>query len=164
MPSFDIVSEVDLQEIDNVINQSRREIEQRFDFRGSKTTLDLDKKEKTITLTTEDQMRLSAVKQILAGRLTTRKVDPRVLEYGKEESASGMSLRVVIKLKEGLDREAAKKISKWIKESGLKVTSQIQDEQVRVQAKKIDDLQTVMAGVKQLDLPVPLQFTNMKRD
>lgn len=162
MPSFDIVSQIDMQEVDNAVNQTRREIEQRFDFRDSQTTIDLNKKEKTITLLTEDAMRLSAIRQSLAGRMTTRKVDPRILEFGDEEPAGGMMLRQVVKLKEGIERDVAKSIIKWVKESKLKVTAQIQDDQVRVEGKKIDDLQAVIAGVKALKLEVPLQFINMK--
>jgi uncharacterized protein YajQ (UPF0234 family) len=162
MPSFDIVSQIDMQEVDNAVNQTRREIEQRFDFRDSKTTIELNKKEKTITLLTEDAMRLSAIRQSLAGRMTTRKVDPRILEFGDEEPAGGMMLRQVVKLREGIERDVAKSIIKWVKESKLKVTAQIQDDQVRVEGKKIDDLQAVIAGVKSLKLEVPLQFINMK--
>ena len=162
MASFDIVSDVDLQEVDNAINQSAKEITNRFDFRGSKTTIDLDKSAKIIKIATEDDMKLRAIHQVLATKLVKRSVDLKALDYGDPEEATGNTLKQVITLKAGLSKEDAKKITKKIKELKLKVTAQIMDDQVRVTGKKIDDLQSVMGQLKSADLDVPLQFVNMR--
>lgn len=164
MPSVDIVSEVDLQEVDNAVNAVVKEMQNRYDFRGSKTELELNKKDKTIKLVTEDDMKLRAIKEMLSSRFIARKLDPKVLDFSKEEDASLGNKRVIIQLKEGLTGDDARRITKLVKESKLKVQASIQGDKVRLQGNKIDDLQTVMQILRQdSEISVPLQFTNMKR-
>lgn len=162
MPSFDVVNEVDLQEVDNAVNNTRKLLETRYDFRGSKSEITLNKKEKSIHILTEDEMKLRAIEETLAGNLIKRKLSPKVLEYkGIEATSNGMVKRDA-RLVEGIEMDMARKIVKLVKETGLKVQAQIQDEQVRVTAKKIDDLQAVIAMLREKKLDVPLQFVNMK--
>src|SRR5690606_24813870 len=164
MPSVDVVSEVDMQEVDNAVNTVVKELHTRYDFRGSKTELELNKKDKTIKIVTEDDMKFKAIREMLASRFIARKLDPKVLDYKEEEEASLGMVRCVVKLKEGLTGDDAKKVTKLVKESKLKVQASIQGEQVRLQGNKIDDLQTVMQMLRQNeDISVPVQFTNMKR-
>ncbi len=162
MPAFDIVSEVDMQEVDNAVNQASKEISNRFDFKGSKSTLEFDKEKKEIKILADDDMKLRSIHQVLGQKLIKRSVDLSCLEYGSEDEVSGSMLRQVVKLKQGLEKPDAKKIVKLIKDSKLKVQAQIQDEQVRVTGKKIDDLQSVIATLKSSDLQLPLQFINMR--
>lgn len=159
--SFDIVSKADPQEVKNAVQQAQREIETRFDFRGSVSEIDHDGKDK-LTLTSDDEPRLTALIDVLQSKLIKRGVDIKFLEYGKLEPATKGTLRQVITIKNGLPTEAAKKITKLIKDKGLKVTTQIQDEQVRVTAKSRDELQAVMALLKGEDLETPLQYTNYR--
>lgn len=163
MASFDIVSKVDVQSLDNAINVAKKEIITRWDFRDSKTQIELDKKNLTLQVVTETDMRLSTVEDILRSRLIKQKIDPLCLDFGKEQYASGNMLRKDIAIRQGIGKEDAKKIVKAIKDSGLKVQTQIMDDQVRVTAKQIDDLQAVIALCRQTDFGVPLQFDNMKR-
>ena len=164
MPSVDVVSELDMQEVDNAINTVLKEIQTRYDFRGSKTELELNKKDKTVKLVTEDDMKLKAIKEMLASRFIARKLDPRVLDFSKEEDASLGMKRVQVKLKEGLTGDDARRVTKKVKESKLKVQASIQGDQVRLQGAKIDDLQAVMQLLRSdEEITVPLQFTNMKR-
>lgn len=163
MPSFDVVSEVDLQETDNAVNITVKTVETRYDFRGSKTEIVLNKKEKTINVVTEDDMKMRAVQDMLAGSLIKRGISPKAVEYGKVEPTSQGMLKCEAKLKCGIEKEMAKNITRLIKDSKMKVQAQIQDEQVRVTAAKIDDLQAVIQLLKEADLAVPLQFVNMKR-
>ncbi|SME88261.1 YajQ family cyclic di-GMP-binding protein [Desulfovibrio gilichinskyi] len=162
MPSFDIVSEVDLQEVDNAVNNVVKEIETRYDFRGVKTELSFNKKDKVINLVTGDDMKVKAVRDMLITHFTRRKVDSRVIDYGEVEPTSKGQLKQAIKLKEGIDKDTAKNLVKMIKASKIKVQAAIQDEQVRVTGKKIDDLQEVMGLVRECDLEMPFQFVNMK--
>lgn len=162
MPSFDISNKVDLQSVDNVINVAKKEIVNRFDFRGSKTEIDLDKKDKIIKILTEDDMRLKSVIDVIRMRMVKQKLDPKILDEGKEHYASGNMVRKDVKLKEGIDADASRKIMKDIKDSKVKVTAQKMDDIIRVQAKKIDDLQKVIGIVNRGDYGIPLQFTNMK--
>lgn len=162
MPSFDISNKVDLQSVDNVINVAKKEIVNRFDFRGSKTEIDLDKKEKVIKILTEDDMRLKSVIDVIRMRMVKQKLDPKILDEGKEHYASGNMVRKDIKLKEGIDADASRKIMKDIKDSKVKVTAQKMDDIIRVQSKKIDDLQKVIAICNQGDYGIPLQYMNMK--
>ncbi|WP_320170256.1 YajQ family cyclic di-GMP-binding protein [Maridesulfovibrio sp.] len=163
MPSFDIVSQVDLQEVDNAVNNVLKEIDTRYDFRGVNTELSLNKKTNVISLVTGDEMKINAVRDMLITHFTRRKVDPRVLDFGKLEPTSNGRLKQDIKLKEGIDKDTAKKIVKMIKDSKLKVQGAIQDEQVRVTGKKLDDLQQVISLVRDCDLDMPFQFVNMKK-
>ena len=162
MPSFDIVSKVDLQTLDNAINTARKEIINRYDFRGSKTEIDLDKKDYVVHLLTEDEMKVRAVEDIIMQRAAKQGIDPQSMDFGKEHYASGNMVRKDIKIKQGIEKETAKKIVKMIKDTRLKVEASIMDDQVRVTAKKIDDLQEVMAMLRKSDAGIPLQFVNMK--
>ena len=160
--SFDVVSEFDQQEVDNAVNQARKEVEQRYDFKGSETTIDLNLKEKTITLHTSDDMKLHALTEILNSKMIKRGVSLKVLDYGTKEVATGNSLRQTIKLKSGLESEQAKQITKLVKEAKLKVQAAIQGDAVRITGKSKDDLQTAMALMRGQDLPFPIQFTNYR--
>jgi uncharacterized protein YajQ (UPF0234 family) len=159
--SFDVVSKADPQEVKNAIGQAQREIETRFDFRGSISEIAHDGKDK-LTLTSDDEARLTALIDVLQSKLIKRGIDVRFLDYGKLEQASKGTLRQVVTVKDGLPMEAAKKIVKLIKDKGLKANAQIQDEQVRVTSKSKDDLQAVMTLLKGADMESPLQFTNYR--
>lgn len=162
MPSFDIVCEINMQEVDNAINQASKEISTRFDFRGGKSEVQLDKESSQIKIVADDEMKLRSIHQIIETKIAKRSIDCRVLQYGEEIQATGNTIRQQVKLKIGLDKEEAKKITKKIKETKLKVQAQIQDDQVRVTAKKIDDLQSVISSLKNSDLGLPLQYINMR--
>lgn len=162
MPSFDIVSELDLQEVDNATNQASKEIANRFDFRGGKSEISFSKEKKEISILADDDMKLRAIHQLLEQKMVKRNIDLRSLKYGKEEEASGGMIRQSVSLVQGIGKEDAKKITKAIKETKLKVQAQIQDEQVRVTGKKIDDLQEVIGQLKAMELGLPLQYVNMR--
>lgn len=162
MASFDIVSKIDGQTLDNAINTAKKEILNRYDFHDSKSTVELDKKVNEITIVTENEMRLKAIIDSIISRMVKQHLDPKSMDMGKEYYASGNMIRKEIKIKEGIDKEAAKKIVKKIKDSGLKVQASIMDDQVRVQAKKIDDLQAVISLCKTEDFGQPLQYINMR--
>ncbi len=162
MPSFDIVNQIDLQEVDNAVNNVKKEIETRYDFRGINTELNLNRQEKRIHLVTGDDMKIRAVREMLIGHFTRRKIDPKCLEFADPEGTSKGYLKQDISFKDGIDKDTCKKVVKMIKASKLKVQAAIQDEQVRVTGKKLDDLQTVMQMMRDADLPVPVQFVNMK--
>jgi uncharacterized protein YajQ (UPF0234 family) len=162
MPTFDIVSKVDAQTLDNAINNAKKEILNRYDFNGSNSTVDLDKKTNTITIVTEDDMRLKAITDSIITRMMKQNLDPKSLDFGKEYAASGNMIRKEIKIKEGIDKEAAKKIIAKIKDSKLKVQASIMDDQLRVQSKNIDDLQQVISLCRGEDFGQPLQFINMR--
>ncbi|MCG3175991.1 MAG: hypothetical protein MOGMAGMI_00929 [Candidatus Omnitrophica bacterium] len=161
--SFDIVSTVDLQEVDNAVQQARKEVAQRFDFKGSISSIDLDKTQKTLTLKTENDFRLKTLTDLLQTKLIKRGVSLKSLEYGKIETGmTGGSVKQVITVRSGIPTDKAKEIVKHIKDAKLKVQAQIQDEQVRVQAPKIDDLQVVIGLVRQKDFGLDLQFVNYR--
>lgn len=162
MPTFDIVSKIDGQTLDNVINIAKKEILNRYDFNDSKSTIELDKKTNIVTIVTENDMRIKAIQDSIISRMVKQQLDPKAMDFGKEQSASGNMIRKEIKIKQGLDQDAAKKIVKKIKDSGLKVQASIMDDQVRVQAKKIDDLQSVIALCRKEDFGQPLQYINMR--
>ena len=163
MPTFDIVSKIDGQTLDNAINTAKKEILNRYDFHDSKSTVDLDKKTNIITILTENDMRLKAIQDSIITRMVKQQLDPNALDLeGVQQAASGNMIRKEIKIKEGLDKEAAKKIVKKIKDSGLKVQASIMDDQVRVQAKKIDDLQAVISLCRSENFGQPLQYINMR--
>ncbi len=162
MPTFDIVSKLDMQEVDNTINMVTRDIANRYDFRGSSTKLTLNKSEKNIKLEADNDMQLTAVRDMLENRAISRKLSIKIFDYQNEENASGMSVRQIVKLREGISSDNAKKINKMIKDMKLKVQSQIQGEQLRVTGKKIDDLQGVISALNETKLDFPLQFVNMK--
>ena len=161
MPSFDVVSEIDRQELRNAIDQAQRELANRFDFKN--TNSEIEQNELILTLRTSSEDRLRALRVLLEERLVKRNVSLKGLEWGKVEAASGESVRQVVTVKVGVTSDKAREIHKLIKEKGPKgVSSQTQGEQVRVTGKKRDDLQTVMALLKSSDLGIPLQFTNFR--
>ena len=160
--SFDIISEIDFQEVDNALNQAAKEIQQRYDLKDSNTEIILNKKEKLITLNTKDDYSRKQSIDILQTKFIKRGISIKALKYLDPEPAANGRLKQVINLQSGISKENAKLITKMIKESRLKVSSQIQDEQIRVQAPKIDDLQAIMKIVKESDLDFPVQFTNYK--
>jgi uncharacterized protein YajQ (UPF0234 family) len=162
MPSFDIVSEVDLMEVENSVNQTSKEIEQRFDFRGGKSSIELDKPAKKIKIIADDDMKLRSIHQVLSSKLAKRSVDLRALKYGAEEQASGNLIRQTVELKANLEKEEIKEVNKLIKESRLKVTTESQGDQLRVVSKSIDELQATMNFLRGKELKFPLQFTNMR--
>lgn len=161
MPSFDIVVKMDLQEVDNAINQAQKELAQRYDFKGSKSKIDWDKK-KEVSLIGDDEFKLKAVMDILQSKLIKRGISVKNLEMGKIESAFEGTVRQKITLQQGIPSEKAKELNKLIKDSKLKVQSQFQDEQVRVTGKKRDDLQEAIALVKKTDLGMDFQFVNFR--
>ena len=163
MPSFDIVSRIDLQEVDNAVNITRKAILSRFDFRQTKTEITLDKKEKKIRVTTEDDMKMRAVQEGLIENLVKRKVDTKGLEVKPSQMAAQGMIQREISIKEGVDSDTARNIVKMIKDKKLKVQAAIQESQVRVTGKKIDDLQEVMQMLRAVNLPIPLQFVNTQR-
>ncbi len=160
MPSFDISSEVDLQEVDNAINQTSKEVLTRYDFRGSKCTITLDKTEKTITIVADDDYKLKAIIDIFQTKVIKRGLALQSFKQGKDIEAAGSMIRRVITMVMGIETEKAKEITKVIKESKMKVQTQIQDEKVRVTGKKRDDLQEAIAMLKTQDFEIPLQFDN----
>lgn len=162
MPTFDIVSKIDGQTLDNAINIAKKEILNRYDFNDSKSTIELDKKTNVITVVTENDMRIKAIQDAIISRMVKQQLDPKAMDFGKEVAASGNMIRKEITIKQGLDKEAAKKIVKKIKDSGIKVQASIMDDQVRVQGKKIDDLQAVISLCRGEDFEQPLQFINMR--
>lgn len=162
MPSFDIVNTIDAQEVDNAINNTKKEIENRYDFRGLHTEINYQKKEQSIQLVAAERMKLQAVKEILTRNFVKRKINPKVLDFGKEEGSSQGHLKVTARLKEGIDKETAKKITKDIKSLKLKVQPAIQEDRLRVSGKKIDDLQSVIQYLKSKDYGIPMQFVNMR--
>ena len=161
MPSFDIVSKVDPQEVDNAVNQAIKEISQRYDFKGSSSEIKWEKKEE-ITIVGDSDNRLKTIIDLLQGKFVKRGISLKSLEYGKVEDASGGLKRQVIKIRQGIPTEKGKEIVKVIKDSGLKVQGQIMDDQVRVTGKKIDDLQAVIQTLKTKDLDINLQFVNIR--
>jgi cyclic-di-GMP-binding protein len=158
--SFDIVSRIDRQELDNALNQARKEIENRFDFKNSKTSIESN--EKAITLISDDELKMRNVVDIVQAKAVKRGVDIKAFEFGAVEPAAGSTVRQVITLKAGIPKDKSKPIMETIKALKLKVTAQYQDEQVRVSGKSRDDLQKVITAVKDLDFELPLQFVNYR--
>lgn len=160
MPSFDVVSKVDMQEIDNAVNQARKEIEQRYDFKGTKNELDLAKD--TLNILAADDYKLDAILEILRGKLARRNLSPKCFEYGKRETASHNQARMKVTIVQGISKEKGKEVVQAIKDSKLKVQAQIMEDQVRVTGKKIDDLQEVIQALRGKDFDIELQFVNMR--
>ncbi|WP_295991621.1 YajQ family cyclic di-GMP-binding protein [uncultured Veillonella sp.] len=158
--SFDVVSEVDMQEVDNAVNQAKKEIGTRYDFRGSKSEINLEGD--TIKIIGDDEYKLNAIIDVLKGKMVKRNVAIKNLDYGKVEPAAGATVRQVITIKKGITKENAKEVVKAIKNMKLKVQASIQEDQVRVSGKDKDDLQAVIQMLKQLDVPVELQFVNFR--
>jgi len=161
MPSFDVVSEVDMQEVRNAVDQAAREVGTRFDFKDTGSSIELG--EKTIELHTASEERLRALTQVLEEKLVRRKVSLKALDYGKVEEAAKGTVRQTVALSIGINDEKARAIGKFVKGMGLKgIQHQVQGQQLRVSGKKRDDLQTVIAKLKEQDFGIPLQFTNYR--
>ncbi len=158
--TFDIVSKFDRQELKNAVNQAVREIQTRFDLKDTRSTVDLD--EQSIAINTASEMTLTAIRDLLEGKLVRRGLSLKILDYGKVEEASGGRVRQTIRLKEGINEDLAKQLAKSIRTDFKKVTPQIQGDAVRVMAKNRDDLQAVIQTLKAEDYPVALQFTNYR--
>lgn len=158
--SFDVVSEVDMQEVNNAVNQAIKEITQRYDFKGSKSAITIEGE--SVKLLTEDDMRLKAMIDVLQTKFVRRGVAVGNMEYGKVENAANSMIRQTIKIRQGIEADVSKKITKDIKEHKFKVQTQLQDDQIRVTGKKLDDLQEVMALLRSKDYGVELQFTNFR--
>ncbi|SEN34980.1 YajQ family cyclic di-GMP-binding protein [Paenibacillus sp. OV219] len=158
--AFDIVSKVDMQELNNAITQALREIETRFDFKNSKSSIDLEKED--IVVVSDDEYKLKSVIDILQSKMIKRGVPIKNMEFGKVEGASAGTVRQKIKLKQGIEQDISKKINTLIRDSKLKVKSQIQGDSIRVTGKSLDDLQSVMAMLRGADLQIDLQFTNYR--
>ena len=162
MPSFDIVSKVDAQALDNAVNVTTKEITNRFDFKGSHVVIDLNKKDFTISIETEDDMKMRQLCDVLVSRAHKQGIDPLAFDLSKEGLQSGKTWKKEVPVRNGLAQDDAKKIVKLIKDSGLKVQPSINDDLVRVTGKKIDDLQAVIQLCKTSNLQLPLQFVNMR--
>ncbi|MEK8130159.1 YajQ family cyclic di-GMP-binding protein [Paenibacillus filicis] len=158
--SFDIVSKLDMQEMNNAINQAEKEIATRFDFKNSKSSIALEKEE--LVVISDDDFKLQNVLDILQSKMAKRGISLKNLEYGKVESAAGTTVRQRIKVKQGVDQDIAKKINIMIRDSKLKVKSQIQGDQIRVTGKNKDDLQQIIQLLRKADLPLDLQFINFR--
>ena len=160
--SFDIVSKVDLQEVSNAVQQAMKEISQRFDFRGSKSNIEVNKEKNEILIVSDDEYKLKSVIDILQSKLIKRNVPLKALDYGKIESALSGTIKQVVTLQQGIPTEKAKEIVKIIKNTKIKVQAEIQKDQLRVRAKKIDDLQSVMNLLKEKDLGIYIEFLNYR--
>lgn len=160
--SFDIVSNVDLQEVKNAVNQATMEIRQRFDFKGSKSEITLDETASTLTLISDDEQKMKSVVDILEGKLIKRKISLKAITYGNVEPASGGTVRQTLQMQQGIPQEKGKEIVKAIKGMKIKVQGQVMDDQVRVSGKNRDDLQAVMAELKDKDFGVAMSFTNYR--
>jgi cyclic-di-GMP-binding protein len=162
MPSFDITSKVDAQALDNAVNVTLKEITNRFDFKGTHVTMDLNKKDFKISIETEDDMKMRQLCDVLMNRAHKQGIDPMAFDFSKEGFQSGKTWKKEVTVRNGLSQEDAKKIVKLIKDSGMKVQASINDDLVRVQGKKIDDLQAVIQLCKTANLQFPLQYVNMR--
>jgi uncharacterized protein YajQ (UPF0234 family) len=160
VPSFDIVSQTDLAEVDNALQNLAREVTQRYDFKGSNSRV--ERKDSELTIHADDDLKLKQMHELLQGHLAKRKIEPGVLDYKTPEKAAGQSVRQVVAIKTGIDKELARRLVKDIKNAKLKVQVAIQGDELRVTGKKRDDLQEVIAYVKALDVEQPLQFTNFR--
>ncbi len=158
--SFDVVSRVDQQELENALNQARREIENRFDFKNSKTSIESDGKK--ITLISDDELKLRNVVDVLQSKAVKRGVDIKAFDFGQVEPAAGSTVRQIVTLRVGIPKDQSKVLTEKIKSLKLKVTAQYQDEQIRVSAKSRDDLQKVIAALKAMEFELPLQFVNYR--
>ena len=162
MPSFDIASKLDAQLMDNAINVAKKDILNRWDFRDTKSTVEFNKKDLLVNISTENDMRLEAIIDALHSRMIKQGLDPRGLDESKGHYPSGPMIKKDIKVRQGVEKEAAKKIMKDIKDSKIKVTAQIMDDIIRVSSKNINDLQAVIALCRRGEYEIPLQFINMK--
>ena len=162
MPFFDVVNKVDMQEISNTVSNASKEVVQRYDFRGSNTTIELDDDAQQIVVRCEDEMKIEAVRDVIVSHAVRRKVDAGCLEFGEPQPAGGKTLRQEVAIHQGIDREVAQKIVKDVKARKMKVQVAIQGDELRVTGKKRDDLQAVIAFLKSEEYGIPLQFINMR--
>jgi len=162
MPSFDIVSSLDIQEIDNAVNMVKRDLKNRYDFKGSSSSITLNKDDNSIIIMGDNEYQMDTIIDMLQNRAISRKVSVKSFKYNNIENASGMKFRQRVDLQSGISKENGKKINTLIKDMKLKINSQIQGEQVRVSGKKIDDLQAVITNLNQKSMDIPLQFINMR--
>ncbi len=160
MPSFDVVSKTDLAEVDNALQNLRREIEQRYDFKGSRCSI--ERKDAELTILADDDLKLKQMHEILQGHLARRKIEPGVLDYKDVEKAAGQSVRQVVVVKSGIGKDLAKSIIKHLKDAKLKVQVSIQGDELRVSGKQRDDLQAAIQAIKAMKLDQPLQFVNFR--
>lgn len=160
--SFDIVSEVDLQEVDNAVNQAKKELAQRYDFKGSRSSIDFDRNEKKIKLIADDDFKLRALQDILTGKLAKRGISHKSLDFKGPESAFEGTLRQTIEIMVGIPKERAKELAKIIKDLNSKVQTQIEGDKIKVSSPKKDDLQTVIAHLRSIDFPLALGFCNYR--
>jgi hypothetical protein len=160
MPSFDIVSKTDLEEVDNALANMMREMSQRYDFKNSKSKI--ERKEAEITIDADDELKLKQMHELLQGHLARRKIDAGILDYKAVEKAAGQSVRQKVLIRQGIDRELAKRLVKDIKDGKLKVQVTVQGDELRVSGKKRDDLQAVIQLVKGLSVEQPLQYVNFR--
>ncbi len=160
--SFDIVSKVDLAEVENAINQAMKEIYNRYDFKGTKTKIELDKDKNEIRILSDDDFRLKSVIDVLETKFVKRKIPIKALEYGTVESASGGAVRQSITLQQGIPMDKAKEIIKILKAAKMKLQGEIQKDQVRIRGKKLDDLQTFMSMLKEKDIGIHMDFVNYR--
>jgi uncharacterized protein YajQ (UPF0234 family) len=158
--SFDVVSRIDEQELDNALNQARKEIENRFDFKNSKTSIEND--DKKITIISDDELKMKNVIDVVQGKAVKRGIDIKAFEFGTVEPAAGGTVRQTITLKNGIPKDKSKALMEKIKALKLKVTAQYQDEQIRVSGKNRDDLQKVISELKAMNFELPLQFVNYR--
>ncbi|SDO02758.1 YajQ family cyclic di-GMP-binding protein [Alkalicoccus daliensis] len=158
--SFDVVSKVDFSKVQNAVVMTEKEIQNRYDFKGSKSEVKLEKEE--LVLISDNEFKMDQLKEVLVSKLIKQEVSLKSLDYGKLEGASGGTVRQRAKLVQGIDQDNAKKITKLIKDQKMKVKTQIQDQQIRVTGKNKDDLQAAMAAIREADLSVPVQFTNYR--
>jgi len=162
MPSFDIVSKVDMQTLDNSVNVTKKEIENRFDFKGAHVVMNLDKKDSKINLEAEGELQMKQVTDVLISRSMKQGIDPQAFDFYKDAYQSGKILKKEVRVRNGIKQEDAKKVVKLIKDSGVKVQDQIMEDVVRVTGKKIDDLQDVIQLCKNANLEFPTQHINMR--
>ena len=160
--SFDIVSEVDLQEMDNAINQAKKELAQRYDFKNSKSSIDYDRKEKKVVLIADNDYKLKALKSIFVSRVVGRGISPKALNFNDPNKAFEGTLRQNVEISIGISKEKAKELVKIIKDLKLKVQTQIEDDKLRVSSQKKDDLQVVITHLKKIDFPLALSFCNYR--
>lgn len=162
MPSFDIVSKINFQELDNAVNSVLRELTNRYDFKGAKFSVELQQKDNKIMISAEDEYKIGQIGDSLKTFCVKRGVDPKALDFQKEELAGGNTIKREIKLKNGIEQEVAKKITKQIKDTKMKVQASIRGDEVRVEGKKRDDLQEAMSFIRSTAYEIPLQFINFR--
>ena len=163
MPTFDIVSKYEIYEVENAVNMVKRDILNRYDFKGTNTSINLDKKKSIIVVESDSEMQIRTIQDMLEKRAVGRNIQLKTFIFNAVEKAGGMSHRQEINLQEGISKENSKKINKIIKDAKLKIQSQIQGEQLRVSGKKIDDLQSVIRLLQDVNIGIPLQFINLKK-